>query len=146
MLFILSYTIMVVFQFMLCQVKMLSAISWNPEFKDKKFNIILGIGIPELLLNLVSCHGFIKKLNSNVILNFQTCLINKYLSKGLSIIEQNTKQLSLLPNDVKSRINMIIQLDTDYFLVKRRHLRHIKHHQTITYSERYVFDLLTGLI
>ena len=44
-------------------------------------------------------------------------MINNYLSKGFSIIEQNTKQLSLLPNDVKLIINMINQLDTDYVMV-----------------------------
>ena len=55
-----------------------------------------------------------------MILNLPSRLINNYLSKGLSIIEQNKKQLSLLPNDVKSRNNMINQLDTYSFMVKNK--------------------------
>ena len=55
-----------------------------------------------------------------MILNLPSRLINNYLSKGLSIIEQNKTQLSFLPNDVKLRINMINQLDTYYTMVKKR--------------------------
>ena len=59
-----------------------------------------------------------KKPNSTVILNLGYLLINNYLSKGLSIIKQNTKQLSLLPNYVKLRINLIDQLKIYYVMVK----------------------------
>ena len=52
-----------------CQPKTLCGISKNPTFKEKYFNLLLGIGIPELLLNLVSCHGFMLKSRSTVILN-----------------------------------------------------------------------------
>ena len=103
-----------------CQSKTLISISSKPIFEQTSFNILLGIGIPELLLNLVSCHGFMKKPNSTVILNFQTRLINNYLSKGFSIIEHNKNQLSLIPNDVKFIINLINRLDTDYFMVKNK--------------------------
>ena len=47
-------------------------------------------------------------------------MINNYLSKVFSIIENNTKQLSLLPNAVKLRINLIDQLDTHYVMVKNK--------------------------
>ena len=87
-----------------------SAISYNPIFKDISFNILLVIGILELLLNLVSFHGIMKKQNLNVILNCQTRLINKYLSKVLQFI--------FLTNDVKLKFNLINQLDTDYVMVK----------------------------
>ena len=50
-----------------CQSKTLCGISSNPTFKEKSFNLLLGIGIPELLLNLVSCHGFMTKSNSTVV-------------------------------------------------------------------------------
>ena len=51
------------------QSKTLCGISNNPTFKETSFNLLLGIGITEMLLNLVSCHGFMMKFNSNVILN-----------------------------------------------------------------------------
>ena len=44
-----------------CQSKTLSTIYSNRIFKQTSFNILLGIGIPELLLNLVPCHGFMEK-------------------------------------------------------------------------------------
>ena len=52
-----------------CQSKSLSTILCNPTLKDTSFNILIGIGIPELLLKLVYFHGFMKKPNSTVILN-----------------------------------------------------------------------------
>ena len=105
-----------------CQPKTLCGISKNPTFKEKRFNLLLGIGIPELLLNLVSCNGFIMKLNSTVVLKFQSRLINNYLSKGLYIIEQGSKQLNLTPNDIILRINLVDQLKKDYVMVKNESL------------------------
>ena len=64
-----------------CQSKTLSAISYNQTLEDSSLNLLLSIGIPELLLNLVSCHGITKKPNSTVILNCQTRMINNYLAK-----------------------------------------------------------------
>ena len=52
-----------------CQSKTLISISSKPTFEQTSFNVLLGIGIPELLVNLVSCHGFTKKPNSTVMLN-----------------------------------------------------------------------------
>ena len=54
-----------------CQSKTLSNIYSNRILEQTSFNILLGIVIPELLLNLLSCHGFMKKLNETVILNLQ---------------------------------------------------------------------------
>ena len=61
-----------------------------------------------------------KEKNSTVILNCQSRLIKNYLPKGFHIIEQGTKQLSFLPNDVRLRIILNNQLDTDYVVVKNK--------------------------
>ena len=34
------------------------------------YNNVLGIGIPDILLNLLSCHGFLKNIDYVVILKF----------------------------------------------------------------------------
>ena len=84
-----NYTLIdnyVCIDYLSCQSKKLFDISNNSTFKETSFNLLLGIGIPELLLDLVSCHGFMKKSNSTVILNCLSLLINNYLSKGLFII------------------------------------------------------------
>ena len=87
-------------------------------FKQTSFNILIGIDIPELLLNLVYYHGFIEKQNEVFILNFRYRLINKYSAKGFFIIEKEYKQLNILPNDVKLKIHAIDQLETDFVMAK----------------------------
>ena len=44
--------------------------------------------------------------------------MNNYLAKGFLIIGNNSKQLSMLPNDVKLRIYAIEQLETDFVMAK----------------------------
>ena len=61
-----------------------------------------------------------------MILNCRSRLINNYLSKGLYIIEQGSKQLNLNPNDIILRINLVDQLKTDYVMVKNESLSAIK--------------------
>ena len=75
-----------------CQSINLISVESKPTFEQTSFNILIYIDIPELLLNLVSCHGFMRKPNSNVILNCRYCLINNYLAKGFYIIERYSKQ------------------------------------------------------
>ena len=36
--------------------------------QDKRFNELMGIGIPDMLMNLFLCYGFMKNMNSTVIL------------------------------------------------------------------------------
>ena len=40
------------------------------KHEEKSYDKILGIGIPDLLINLMSCHGFLKNKYSVVILKF----------------------------------------------------------------------------
>ena len=108
--------------YLLSQSKTLCDISKNTTFKETNFNLLLGIGIPELLLNLVSCHGFMLKSNSTMILNLQSRLIKNYLSKGFFIIDRGSNHLNFIPNDVILRTNLIDKLKTDYVMVKNKAL------------------------
>ena len=99
-----------------CQLKTLIRISPNTTFEKKSFNILLGIGIPELLLNLSSCNGFTEKPNAIFILNLRSCLVNYYLAKVLFIIENDSNQLHVLPNGLKLIIHVIDKLET-YFVI-----------------------------
>ena len=56
--------------YILCQSKTLISISSKLTLEDTSLSILIGIGILELLLNLVSFHGFMRKPNSTMILNF----------------------------------------------------------------------------
>ena len=64
-------------------------------------------------------------------------MINNYLEKYFYNIEKGSKQLSLLPNDVKLRINMIIQMDTDFFIAKNKAIYAVSNTIKDTYPERY---------
>ena len=105
-------------EYLCFQSKKLSSISYDRIFEHTSYNILLGIGIPEVLMNLVSFHGFMEKPNKTFILNFQCCLVNNHLAKWFIIIENNSKQLSSLPNDVKLTIHAIDQLETDFLWQK----------------------------
>ena len=69
------------------------------KYGDKSFNIILGIGIPDLLMNLMSCHGFLKKINYVIILKCPKRMLEYYFSKGFTILECNVNNLEKLPNE-----------------------------------------------
>ena len=72
--------------YLCCHSKKLSVISSDKIFGEASYNELLGIGIPEVLMNLVSCHGFMKKPNSTVILVCRYSLENYYLGKFLLLL------------------------------------------------------------
>ena len=43
---------------------------------------LFGIGIPDILLNMLSCHGFLKNDDSIVILKCPNIMSEYYLNKG----------------------------------------------------------------
>ena len=101
-----------------CQSKTLIRMSSNRILEQTSYNILIGIGIPEVLLNLVYCHVFMEKPNSHVILNCRSRLVNRYLAKGLFIIENKSNQSSIIPDDVKLIIHAIEQLETYFVMAK----------------------------
>ena len=75
------------------------------KHEEKSHDKILGIGIPDLLMNLMSCHGFLKNKNPVVILKFPKRMLEYYFSKGFTILECNYNNLAKLPNEVKQIIH-----------------------------------------
>ena len=72
---------------------------------DNCFDRILGIGIPYLLMILMSCHGFLRNTNSVVILKCTKRMLEYYFSKGFTILECTYNNLAKSPNDVIQRTN-----------------------------------------
>ena len=66
----------------------------------KSFDRMLGIVIPYLLMNLMSCHEFLKKMNYVVILKFPKSMLEYYFQEGFAILECNVNNLSKLLNEV----------------------------------------------
>ena len=99
-----------------CHFKTLSVISSDKISEDASYNELRGIGILEVLMNLIYCHELMKNINSTVVLVCQYRLVNYYLEKGFVILEHNYKQLSSVPNDVKLGIHAINKRKTDYIM------------------------------
>ena len=87
-----------------------------------------------------------KKPNSTLILNCQSRMVKNYLAKLLCIIENDYKQLSMLPNDVKIRIHLIGQLEKYFSMAKNTAISSIANTTKITYSEKYAFYLPTIIL
>ena len=59
----------------------------------------------------------------------------------------DSKQESMWPNDVKLIINVIDKLDTYFVMAKNKAIYSVENTiKTITYSEKYAFDLRTRLL
>ena len=93
-------------EYLCCQYKKLSVICSDKMFTTTSYNKLPGIGIPEVLTNLISFHGFTIK-NSTFILLWRNRLVKIYLEKGFVILQHNSKHLSSVPNEEKQRIHAI---------------------------------------
>ena len=102
------YTIIdnyVYIDYLACQSKKLSEISVDSKYVEKDFNRILGIGIPYLLMNLLSFHGFLKNEKSIFILEYPKRMLEYYFSKGSRILECNFNDFMKISNLVKQIIH-----------------------------------------
>ena len=68
------------------------------------FDRILGIGITDLLMNLLYCHGYLKNMDYVVMIKCPIMMLEYYFSKGFAILECNNNNLAKLPNNVKQII------------------------------------------
>ena len=64
------------------------------ENGNKSYDKILGIRIPYLLINLMSFHGFLKNINSYVILKCHKNMLEYYSSKILTLSEFSTNNFA----------------------------------------------------
>ena len=82
----------------------------------KDFNKFLGIEFTDLLMNLLSCHGFRKNIKSIVILKFPEIMLECYFSKEFGILERNSNHLKKIPNLEKQRIHAEKTHNSDYVM------------------------------
>ena len=88
----------------------------DSKYVDKHFRRILGIGIQNLLMNLLSFHGFLENIKSIAILKFPKGMLEYYFSKVFGILEYNFNNLAKLPNEVKQRIHAE-ETDNSYYFM-----------------------------
>ena len=77
----------------------------------------MGIGIPDLLLNLLSCHGFSKNSESVVMLKFPHRMPEYYFNKGFFIFDCDEVTLKRLPSQVKDRVGAEVAVNSDLVML-----------------------------
>ena len=63
---------------------------------DTDYDHVLGTGIPDILLNFLSCHGFSKNNESVVILKCPNRMSEYYFNKGFVIFECDEENLKTI--------------------------------------------------
>ena len=87
------------------------------KHEEKSYEKILGIGIPDLLTNLMSCHGFLKNKDSVVILKFPNRMFEYYFSKVFTYFDCNKINFEKLPSEVKDRIYAELTDNSDKVMI-----------------------------
>ena len=100
-----------------CQSSTIHDISSAKLFEDKSYNKLFGIGLTDVSINIISCHGFMKNTNLTVVLVCRSWLVNYYLEKGFIILEHNSKHSISVLNDAKQIIHDIDKQKTDYVML-----------------------------
>ena len=73
------------------------------NFNKTKLNDFSGLVIPAILMNIMSCHGFVKSSISTYILTCYNSLVTYYISKGFVIIETEVGGVDNIPIIVKNK-------------------------------------------
>ena len=101
--------------------KKLSTLSLGPGGCHKNFNksydSVLVIGIPYLLINLLSCHGFLKNNDYVVILKCPNSMFEYYLNRGFVIFDWDQNNLEKLPSHIKYRISAEVTDNSDKVMI-----------------------------
>ena len=83
----------------------------------KKYDNLLGFGIPYLLFNLLSCKGFLKNNEYVFILKCPHRMFEYYFNKGLIIFNCDGNNLKRLPSQVKDRVGAEIKVNSDKIMI-----------------------------
>ena len=84
---------------------------------NKNYDKILGIGISDLLMNLMSCHCFLNNKDSVVILKFPKRMFEYYFSKGFIHFYWNNINLEKIQSEVKDRIYSEVTDNPEKFMI-----------------------------
>ena len=109
------------------------------KYGDKSLNIILGIVITDLLMNLIYCRGFLKNINYVVILKFPKRMLEYYFSKGFGLLGCNFNNLAKLPTEVKQIIHVEETDNSDYVMTKSP--PHQTHLRSCCYIKVYIIPM-----
>ena len=77
----------------------------------------MGIGIPDLLMNLMYFHGFLRNKDPVVVLKFTKRMFEYYFSKGFTYFDCSITNLEKLKTEVKVRIHAEDTDNSEKFMI-----------------------------
>ena len=77
------------------------------------YDNLFGIGIPDILLNMLSCHGFLNNNESIVIIKFPNRMSEYYFNKGFIEFTCDEDHLNKIPLFVKQRVGAGVEVNSD---------------------------------
>ena len=77
------------------------------NFENTRFKDFSRLGIPEILMNIISCRGFSKSSVLTVILTCRSALVPYYLSKRFIIVKTEEGGVDNIPTTVKIKSKLI---------------------------------------
>ena len=81
------------------------------------YDNLFGIGIPYILLNMLSCHGFLNNNESIVILKCPNRMSEYYFNKGLIESTCDEDNLNILPLSAKQRVGAQVKVNSDKVMI-----------------------------
>ena len=80
--------------------------------EDKDYNNLFRIGITDIIMNILSCQGFINKNDSIVILKCPNRMSQYYFIKGFTQLKCDEDNLKRIPELVKERVGAVLKENT----------------------------------
>ena len=84
---------------------------------DNKYDNVLGFGIPDLLMTLLSCQGFLENNESIVILKCPHMMFEYYFNKGFIIFDYDENNFKRFPSEIKYRVGAEVTVNSDKVMI-----------------------------
>ena len=124
---VLSYVIYTIIDRYVCidylgtQTKKISGIhlgfSLKTRHKNKEYDNLFGIGIPDIFMNMLSCQGFFNSNESIVILKCPNRMSQYYSNKGFIQLTCDEYHLKILPVKVKDTVGAEVKVNSDLVML-----------------------------
>ena len=103
------------------EIKKISELRLGCTFSSKHegmdYNNLFGIGIPDILLNMLSCHGFLNNNDSIVILKCPNRMSEYYFNKEFIQLTCDEDNLNKLPKLVQRRVGAEPKVNSDLVML-----------------------------
>ena len=87
--------------YLCCTQNKIHVTSKGQGFENRTRSAVSRIEIPELLINIIPCHGFVNNMKSAVIFPCRRNLVDYYLQKCFVVRENNSNAFKNVPLRVK---------------------------------------------